>query len=477
MKFEVLSKRDIQEIHAATLRVLGETGVKVYSEEAKKLLAEASCRLMDDVVKISGSLVEECLRTVPKGFILYDREGNPALTIEGRKCYFGTGVTNPNFLDIETGERRPTRVQDIEDAARISDYLPHIDWIMPLGSVQDVPKEVSDVYEFEAAVNHTTKPIVFICHDVKGVADVLQMAEAIAGGRQELEERPFIISYPEPTSPLVHTQKAADKLLYSAERGIPIIYTPCPMSGSTAPVTMAALLVQANAECLSGLVMAQLKRRGVPFVVGGVLTIMDMATANIAYGAPEMSLLLAGYADLAHYYRLPTWGTAGCSDSKLPDEQAAIEATFSSLVNSLAGLNLVHDPGFLEGALIGSLEMLVMTDEIAGMAKRFMRGIPVNEETLAEEAIHQVGPGGHFLAEVHTLKHFRQEHWHPTLMDRQNYHSWMEDGGKSMGERVKHKVKEILKNHKPKPLPEKVRKQVRTIRERSEKERVGLSES
>ena len=131
-----------------------------------------------------------------------------------------------------------------------------------------------------------------------------------------------------------------------------------------------------------------------------------------------MSLLLAGFADLANHYRLPTWGTAGCSDSKLPDEQAAIETTFSSLINALAGLNLIHDPGFLEGAMIGSLEMLVMTNEIAGMAKRFLRGIPVNEETLAEEVIHQVGPGGYYLTEDHTVKHFRQEHWRPSLMDR-----------------------------------------------------------
>jgi len=472
MHFEVLSQPEVEQIHNASLRVLERTGSRIHCQQGKKLLAEAGCRTADDdLVKIPAHLVEECLRAAPKQFVVYDRLGNPALKIEGRKCYFGTGVTNPNFLDIETGQVRPTRVSDIANAARVSDYLPNIDWIMPLGSVQDVPCEVSDVYEFEAAVNNTTKPIVFICNDLKGVADVLEMAEVIAGGRAKLIERPFVISYPEPTSPLVHTQTAVEKLLFSADRGIPTVYTPCAMSGATAPVTMAGLLVQINAECLAGLVLSQLKRKGTPFVIGGVLTIMDMAATTMAYGAPEMSLLLAGCADLARHYGLPTWGTAGCSDSKLPDEQAAIEATFSSLINALAGLNLVHDPGFLEGAKIGSLEMLVMTNEIAGMAKRFMKGIPVNRETLAEDVIHRVGPGGHYLEQEHTLRHFREEHWRPTLMDRHNYAIWLARGGKTMGQRIKEKVMDILLHHKPQPLPDDVRAKVRKIRERSERER------
>ena len=221
--------------------------------------------------------------------------------------------------------------------------------------------------------------------------------------------------------------------------------------------------------------MAQLKRRGTPFVMGGVLSIMDMATTTVAYGAPEMSLLLAGCADLAHHYGLPTWGTAGCSDSKLPDEQAAIEATFSSLINALSGLNLVHDPGFLEGAMIGSLEMLVMTNEIAGMAKRFMRGIPVNQDTLAEDIIDAVGPGGHYLEQEHTLRHFRQEHWRPTLMDRQNHETWLAAGGTTMGQRVKERIADILDQHAPEPLGDDIKAKVRKIRARSETERVQAS--
>ena len=472
MKLEVLSRDDVEKIHRATLRVLERTGVKVHSEKARKLLGEAGCRVKDDaVVKIPPHLVEDALRTAAKGFLLYDRLGRPALKVSDRNSYFGTGITNPSFRDYREGSIHPTTRKDIADAALISDYLPHIDWISPLGSVQDVPSRVSDVHEFENAVSSTVKPIVFIANDVQGLADILEMAETVAGGREALEEKPFVISYPEPTSPLVHTEEALDKLLYSAERGIPIIYTPCAMCGATAPVTPAGNLVQTNAECLSGLVMVQLQRKGNPFVMGGVLTIMDMATTMVVYGAPEMSLILAGCADVARYYGLPTWGTAGCSDSKIPDEQAAIEATFSGLMNALAGLNLIHDPGFLEGAMIGSLEMLMITNEVAGMAKRVLKGISVDEKSLAEEVIHQAGPGGHYLDSDHTVKHFRDEIWFPTLMDRRNFQAWRADGEKSMGIRIKEKIDEVLETYRPVPLADNVRTKVQEIRTRSEKER------
>lgn len=472
MKFEMLCEEEIKKIHAATLQVMEKTGVQIHSDEAKKLLKDAGCKLEpDNLVKIPGDLVESSLETVAKGFTLYDRLGNVACEVRGRNSYCGTGVTNPYFHDYKTGQRKPTAVGDIANAVKVADYLPNIDWVMPLGSARDVPVHASDVYEFETAVTNTTKPLVFICHDAKGIEDVLDMAAAAVGGRAQLEEKPFVISYPEPISPLVHCAEAMEKLLYSAERNIPVIYTPCPMAGATAPASMAGLLVQTNAECLTGLVLSQLKRKGVPVIIGGVLTIMDMGAGTMSYGAPELSLLLAGYADIARYYGLPTWGTAGCSDSKVPDIQAAMEATFSTLINKMAGLSLIHDPGFLENAMIGSLEMLLITNEAFGMAKRFVQGIEVNEETMATEVIHSVGPGGNYLSEDHTLKYFR-DFWRPTLMDRQNYHAWKESGAKTMEQRIKEKIDDILENHMPTQLPDDVKTQIREIRERSVERRM-----
>ena len=477
-QFRMLSDDQVYKIHLATLDVLENVGVRVMSEDARHLLADGGCKLCEDgIVKIPGHVVEECIRVAPKRFTLYNRNGEVALRVQHNNVYFGTGVTCPSTIDPYTGEKRPTEVADIARAAQVSDALPNLDWIMPLGSVQDVPAAVADVYEFEAAVSNTTKPICFICNDARGVADVFEMAAAIAGGWEALQSKPFIVSYPEPASPLLHTQEAVEKLLFTAEKGLPVIYTPCTQAGSTAPMTVAGALVTTNAETLSGLVMAQLKQPGTPFTVGGVLTVLDLRTAALSYGAPELSVLMAGYADLARYYKLPTWGTAGCSDAKVCDEQAAIESTFSCLMNALAGHNLVHDPGFLENGLIASLEMLVMTDEIVGMVKRLLQGIRVDDETLALDVIANVGPGpgSHFLAEKHTKQHMKTEYWTPTLMDRLTYDAWAKQGSKRMGERVKEKLHGILEAHTPEPLPDDVAKAVREIREKSERERL-LSE-
>ena len=475
LHLSVLTEDEVKEIHLATLETLERTGVRVICEEGLELLGDAGCKVSGDTVRMPPDTVEEAIGSAPENFLLYDRNGENPLRVGGRRVFYGTGVTNPSFRDIETGRRRETRVQDIRDAARVSDFLPNYDWIMPLGSVQDVPQPAGDVHEFEAAVTNTTKPIVFIASDLEGCKDIVEMASAIAGGLDALVDRPFVVSYPEPASPLLHVKEAVEKLLYSAEVGLPIVYTPCAASGGTAPVTMAGLLTTANAECLSGLVMAQLKRKGVPFTIGGVLTIMDMAKGTISYGAPEMSLLLSGYADIARYYGLPTWGTAGCTDSKLPDEQAAIESTFSCLMNGLAGINLVHDPGFLDSGMVGSLEMLVMTDEILGMVKRLLKGIRVDDETIARDVIHQVGPGGHFLAEEHTLKHLNEQHWHPTLMTRSFYDQWMAEGEKSMGDRVKEKALKVLKDYVPEPLSDDVLNRLSYIRERSVAERANVA--
>lgn len=471
VKLSVLSDDDVERIHQATLEVLERTGVRVSSNKALELLHAAGCEVDGELVRIPPRVVEEALRLAPSGFRLYDRNGENPLDVGGGTVHYGTGVTNPNFRDLETGERRPTRVQDIRDAARLCDALPGYDWIMPMGSVQDVPQQAADVHEFEAAVTNTTKPIVFITSDRRGLEDVVEMASVVAGGRDRLIAKPFIVSYPEPASPLFHVKEAVEKLLYSAKIGLPIVYTPGSSAGGTAPVTMAGALTTANAECLSGLVMAQLVNPGVPFTVGGVLTIMDMSKGTFSYGAPEMSLLLAGYAEIAAYYSLPTWGTAGCSDSKLPDQQAAIESTFSCLANGLAGYDLVHDPGFLDSAMTGSLEMLVMTDEIIGMVKRLLRGIRVDDETIATDVIHRVGPAGHYLVEEHTRDHLRDEHWFPTLMTRTPYDMWREAGMKSMGDRVEDKARGILEEYVPTPLDPDIVSALAEIRHKSVRDR------
>ncbi|SMB99336.1 trimethylamine---corrinoid protein Co-methyltransferase [Thermanaeromonas toyohensis ToBE] len=473
VQFRVLSEDQLEEIHAAALEVLERTGVAVYEAEALELFKKAGAYVDGNRVRVPSHLVEWALRTAPRRVAVANRHGKRTMILEGYNIYFGTGSDCPNILDPYTGERRRCTKQDVANAAKICEALPNIDFVMSLVLVQDKPTPVSDRHQFEAMLLNTTKPIVFTAHDVEGMADIVEMASIVAGGEEELQKNPFIILYAEPSSPLKHSKEAVQKLLYAAEHRIPVIYTPCIMCGATVPATLAGGLVTGTAESLSGLVMHQLKREGSPFITGGVYTIMDMNTTIYSYGAPEFHLLHSALADLAHYYRLPMFSTAGCSDSKILDQQAAAEAAISILMAAQSGANLIHDVGYLEYGLTGSYEMIVMCDEIIGMVKRIIRGIEVNEETLAVEVIDRVGPGGHFLGEEHTLKHFKNETWFPKLINRQRWDEWKNSGGLSLGEKANRKVKQILEEFKPEPLPPDVEARVKEVVNKAER-RLGV---
>ena len=468
--FSVLSEDQVYEIHRASLEVLEKTGYSILCQEAVDLLKRAGARVEGDIVKTPQHIVEQCIRQVPKGFVLYDRDGHRALEVEGRKTYFGTSTASPNTRDALTGEIHPTRVEDIARGALIADALLNIDWVMPMGSSQDVPPQAAELHEFEAVVTHTRKPIVFIAYSTRGHQIVYEMAAQVAGGMDRLRERPFLVAYPEPITPLVYPKEVAEKLLYTAGLNMPVIAAPAGQAGATNPVTLAGTLVLMNAETLMGLVLSQLKNPGTAFVLGGVPSIMDMATGNLCIGAPELSLMTAAYGDVARFYGLPCWGTAGCADAKTPDQEAGIESAFSCLAQALGGINLIHDVGYLDMGMICSAEMLVMGDEVIGMVKRFIQGIEVNSETLARAIIEKVGPGGNFLQEDHTYQYFRKEHWIPTLMARQKYDTWEKEGGKSMSDRVQEKIRHILETHRVPPLADSTLTELGRLKKEGERE-------
>jgi trimethylamine--corrinoid protein Co-methyltransferase len=306
--------------------------------------------------------------------------------------------------------------------------------------------------QFALMLEHTTKPIVFVCDDRADCEAIAAMASAAAGGMDQLRLNPTLLLYSEPSTPLKHSESATAKLLYMAEQGLPIVHSPAPMMGGTAPVTLAGGLTLGNAEVLSSLVMHQLKRPGAPFVYGSGLHHMDMKTTISVYGAPEFQLARVAVAELGRFYSLPTWGYAGHSDSCAMDEQAAADAAFSVLVALLAGNNLVHDIGYLEAGLTTSPEMIVFTAEMISMMRHFEMGMSLDAESLALEAIHQAGPGGDFLTARHTLKHFR-ELWQPALLDRRRAADWVSAGSKRLGERLRERTIDIIERHRPEPLP------------------------
>lgn len=480
-QFRVLSDDQIEEIFHAALDVLERVGSRVYGEEGLALLRDAGC-LVDDsaasagaaagapnaIVRIPSWLVKTALNTAPHRILVAGRDRRRRVYLEKDKIHFGTGSDCPSLIDPYTDQVREYTFQDVYDAARISDALPHIDFHMSLGLTSGVVPHVYDRHQFLAMMQGTSKPFVITTVDVQGLADQYHMACEVLGGPDEFARAPLFVVYIEPSSPLTNSIEAVDKILYAAEMGIPAIFTPCIMCGATGPVTLAGGMVQCLAECLVGVVLAQLKRKGAQVIIGGVQSSIDMTTSILSYGAPELVLLSAAFTDIAKWLRLPMFSTAGCSDAKVLDQQAAIEASMSVTIAALSGANLIHDVGYLESGLLGSFDMLVMSNEAIGMAKRILGGVSVTPETLAVDVIEQVGPGGQYLTQPHTRQHFKAELWLPELMDRQQRRSWEAGGSKTMAQRVRAKVLRILEQHQPMPIDPGVETRLKEIIARAE---------
>ena len=465
VRFQLLSQDQLQEMFDGVLHVLEYTGLDVYHDEAREILKEAGAWVDGLRVRLPSYMVKDALAKAPRSFTLWARDGNPKnnIHISPGRAHFGPGPTCPNFIDIETMERRPYVKSDVPSVAKMCDALPNIDFVESLGTVNDVHHELGALYEFAGMFPNTSKPIVAWSYDRFDSAGIHEIAIAEAGGQEAFELRPNYVHYCEPLSPLVSTFEAVDKLIFAARHRVPLIFTPCPISGGTAPITSAGIVIQGAAESWMGLTLAQNIQPGLPFFMGGVFSAMDMSSMILAYGAPELPLNMAALTELAHFAGLPLWQTGGCTDSKTFDEQAIIEGGMSVLFSALTGGDLCHDVGYTESAMTGSVFQLCAMDEAIGYARRITRGIEVNEDTLAVPVIHNVGPNGHYLREEHTRRYYRNEFWYPKLCDRRNYEEWEMMGKTSFKERTVARVRDILATHQPSPLKPETEKVIEKV--------------
>ena len=460
----VLSKDQKQILINTAFEILERSGNRVGSREALDIFRNAGCRIepLDDEgekVFFPQRLIEECLRLAPKRLVLYNRGGEPTLYCEGRNSYFSPTSACPKMYDPHTGERRPWTKADIGNAALICDHLSNHDAMFALGSLADDYGFDCFVHEVHAMMINTTKPIIYLSNDVPDTKAICEMAAVIAGGWDRLRERPFLLQYDEVLSPLKHKNHAFDKFMYLAEQGLPIRYGAFTMSGASSPVTLPGAAAQSLAEALVGLMACQLKRPGVPYVMAILPGIMDLKYGILSSGAPEYHLFHAVYTELVHELGLPVMATAGITDSKVVDAQAGAEALWSYLCAALVGCHLNIGSGSLESHLIGSFEHMVLCDELIASVRRFMEGAPVDGRTLAMDCIQEVGdglPDRIFVDRQHTTDNYLKEQWQPGLFNRNNFQVWTEKGAKYTHQVCNEKVKWILENHKPEPLPDDV---------------------
>jgi trimethylamine--corrinoid protein Co-methyltransferase len=465
VQFRRLSDQQAQRLYGACLEILERTGVRLYDQEALDLLKKAGVSATDgNRVRIPPGLVDKALATAPKRLTLHDRNGKAAMLVEGHCSFFGPGSDCLNIIDHRTGERRQPILQDVVDAATVVDALPNISFAMSMFLPTDVPSSTLDRCQMEVMLHHTAKPIIFVTPDFSGCADAVEMAELVVGGAEALRQKPMLACYVNVTTGLLHNQEAVQKLLYLAGKGLPTTYIPSTQGGATAPVTPAAALAVAQAGALVGLVLSQLKREGTPYIMpgwGG--NMLDMRTTVQPYADPDKRCLAS---DFVHYLGLPMFALAGCSDSKVVDQQAAAEAALTLMTDALGGGHIVHDLGYLESGMTGSLVQLAICNEILGWLEHFVPGVEINDETLALDLIDKIGPDGYYLDCDHTYRHFR-ERWYPTLFDRDNYQGWQANGAKTLTKRATEQVDTILAQHRAEPLPDDVAQGIRAIVQRA----------
>jgi trimethylamine--corrinoid protein Co-methyltransferase len=450
-------------MHRASLDVLERTGVFVNYQPALDLLKKAGCLVKDNHVRFPSHLVESALRAAPSRIMLYNRKGEPVMPMGDRISTYGTGSDCLHILDHRTGERRKAMLQDIIEGIRVSDAMPHIDFIMSMFLPSDAPVG-ADVRQMEIMMNYSAKPICFVTYGWEGTPEIIEMAELAAGGAENLRINPTVICYLNPTSSFVHNESALRKLIYCAEKRLPFVYLPDLLRGMTGPMTREGSMACHNAGVLVGLVISQLVSEGAPIIISSARpSTLDMKTMVAPYGTGSGGVSGIG---INHYYNLPVFSTGGACDSKLLDEQAIFEGTLTLYGATLAGGNMIHDIGYMEAGLMGSLELVVIEDEIVSYIKAGSTGLDFSEENLALDLVHKHALSGDFMGTEHTRRHCR-EGWQPRLVDRQSHAQWEARGGTSMRERARVVIDEILAEEPRLALPPDIAKQVTAIADRA----------
>lgn len=446
LSISAFTEKQIEKIHNTSLLILEQAGINVHSNKCRDLLKGAGATVQNELrVHIPSKLVESALQTASSGIDIYNRDGEKAMVLKGRNSYFGTGSDLKYNFSMDKFERIESCLENVALAARLCDRLPNIDFVMSYALPNDVPSSSIEIEQLRMMMDNTKKPIIMT--QFSG----LEMAEKIhkhaceyCGDEKLFKKKPNYIIYGQFVSPLQHDSDALNRLSFCADKGIPVIYVPTIMIGASGPITLAGSIALANAECLAGLVMHQLIAPGAPFIYGGCVSPLDMKTTVFAYGSPEWRIADVALSQLSLHYNLPVFGTAGATDSKVIDAQAGAEWAYSLICAALAGVNIIHDVGYMESGLTGSLEAISICDEIIGIVKKTTSGFEISEETLALDTIKRVGPAGHFMEEEETLNRFLSDVWYPSLFERDRFEPWESRGCKDVLQRARERVKELL---------------------------------
>ena len=449
--YGLLSPQDVEQVDHTARRILEQVGVKLHDHAFLDELAKAGLRVDREDLRLyfDGDTLDGLLARAPSSFTLHSRDGKNDIHLGEGTVHFGNGGRAFRILDMGTGGYRLTMLRDVAHTATLVDSLDHIRFYIIACQAHDIKPVNYHLLDFYYAMNHTTKHVMGGCDNLDGARQMWQLASIIAGGADYLRERPFVSVITNTISPLTIDGNTLAILNFCTSHGIPVTCAPAPITGATAPATLAGTLAQLHAEALAGVAIAQSLNPGAKTLYGAVATTMDMRSMEFRLGSVEMGMMNAAAVQLAKRYNLPIYASSAVTEAKRPDIQAGFEKGVSALTVAMSGADYIHlAAGMMDSGNSISYEQFVIDNEVIGMVHRILAGINVNEDTLAFDVIQQVGPGGNFVAEDHTIEHMMDEFFYPELSVRCSFDIWEEQGQPDMLRRAKETVNRILEEGK-----------------------------
>ena len=454
--YKPLSDADVLKIHHAALQALETIGLADAPPSGVEIMTNAGAILGDDGrLRFPRSLVEDMLAKAAKSITLHSRDGLHDLQLSGNRVHYGTAGAAVHIVDAAGNEYRESTLQDLHDAAKITQQLDNIHFFQRPMVCRDIPDNFEmDLNTLYGAATGTTKHIGTSVTDPSFMPGLFEFIYDLAGGEDKYRERPFISnSNCFVVPPMKFATESCETMEACIRGGMPVLLLSAGMAGATAPSTIAGAIVQAVAECLAGIVYVNAMKPGHPAIFGTWPFGLDLRTGAMTVGSGEQALLSAGCSQMHKFYGIPGGAAAGASDSKMPDMQAGWEQMCSSVMTGLSGLNMVYEAAGMHASLLGFChESLILGDDLIGQSMRCVRGIEVSDETMALDQIASVcmGGPGHYLGTDQTLGRMQTDHVYPRLGDRTSPKEWAEIGKPNLVEKATKLKQEILS--KPSPV-------------------------
>lgn len=473
MKFEILSQSELAQVHEASMEILKTIGIHTTSERFRTILLDSGCFEKKGRILFTQDVIDKALKSVPSDFKLFGRNDAYILEIGKKKAYCQTCVGTPSMMDLETNEKRDATTKDLVEYTRLADALDFINIISPIFP-RDVPQEIILTVETATLLRNTAKPLSICVESARELPYILELLAVAAGGTELLRAKPIAMIPVSPLSPLEYGYDPAEALIDVVQAGLPLGVEPCPMMGSTGPMTLLGTVAQHNAEILAGVIASQLIKPGSPVTMSSRATFMDMRTGVGLWAMPEMGLAGAVMNQLAGFYGIPCAPGGYCGASKVADAQSGYEHLYNALMEGLIGSDIIGSAGSLDNALTSCYTMLVIDNEISSVVQRTINGMEVSAEKLAVNVIAEVIESqSNFLEHKHTRKYLRAgELCVPPLGDRQTFERWAIQKEK-VEDKARRIAKELIATHQVLPLDPEVNAEFDQIIEHARRTEMG----